>query len=353
MTGKKHKKKMKSLKSLAKKSKGPVTAQSLLASVAVKNVVGKDKKTTNNIFSLMKKSHDSVESTKEEKNDGVGNEHDEQQQQQHRHHGTKKKGHHKKHHKKKKHSSMKMMSAFSIGNKKSHKNPFGKSSNNNNSSTSGGLNAFGHVKKKSAMFLQAKAVNTDRFAHFEQVKRKKAKGKRPDDIPGGRLKDLGYPEELVDAWTSASRGNLKEVKRFVDRGNNINMLPGCYPNGTLLHQAAQRGHIEVVKYLVGQKADVNALDDVRNTPLHRAARFGKTDIVRYLLSKKANPEPLNEMERTPWELAKLNWNEEAAALLPIGDLTNIAARLKYEERIQMVLEEKSVVMTTSGGEEGR
>ena len=33
----------------------------------------------------MKKSHDSVESTKEEKNDGVGNEHDEQQQQ-HRHH---------------------------------------------------------------------------------------------------------------------------------------------------------------------------------------------------------------------------------------------------------------------------
>ena len=35
---------------------------------------------------------------------------------------------------------------------------------------------------------------------------------------------------------------------------------------------------------------------------------------------------------------------------PIGDLTNIAARLKYEERIQMVLEEKSVVMTTSGGE---
>ena len=140
------------------------------------------------------------------------------------------------------------------------------------------------------------------------------------------------------------------MKRFVDRGNNINMLPGCYPNGTLLHQAAQRGHIEVVKYLVGQKADVNALDDVRNTPLHRAARFGKTDIVRYLLSKKANPEPLNEMERTPWELAKLNKNEEAAALLPIGDLTNIAARLKYEERIQMVLEEKSVVMTTSGGE---
>ena len=66
------KKKLKHLKSLAKKSRGPVTAQSLLASVAVKNVVGDDKKTTNNIFSLMKKSQDSVESTKEEKHDGGG-----------------------------------------------------------------------------------------------------------------------------------------------------------------------------------------------------------------------------------------------------------------------------------------
>ena len=61
---------------------------------------------------------------------------------------------------------MKMMSAFSMGNKKSHKNPFGKSSNNNNSSTSGGLNAFGHVKKESAMFLQAKAVNTKMICTF-------------------------------------------------------------------------------------------------------------------------------------------------------------------------------------------
>lgn len=315
------KKKLKHLKSLAKKSRGPVTAQSLLASVAVKNVVGDDQKTTNNIFSLMKKSQDSVESKKEEKNDGEGH-HD----HHHKDGSHKKKGH--RHKKKKKHKA----TAFSVGSKI---NPFGKSSHNS-SSSSPSSNA---VRKKSAMFLQARAVNTDRFAHSDQVKRKKKKGKRPEDIPGGRLKDLGYPEELVDAWTSASRGNLKEVKRFVDRGNNINMLPGCYPNGTLLHQAAQRGHIEVVEYLVGQKADVNALDDVRNTPLHRAARFGKTDIVRCLLKNKANLEPLNEMDRTPWELAKLNGNEEAAALLPIGDLTNIAARLKYEERIRMVLEE--------------
>ena len=100
----------------------------------------------------------------------------------------------------------------------------------------------------------------------------------------------------------------------------------------------------MVKYLVEKKADVNSLDDVRNTPLHRAARFGKTEVVRFLLKNKANPEPMNEMDHTPWELAKLNGNEEAAALLPIGDLTNIAARLKYEERIRLVLEEKAAAI---------
>ena len=324
MTGKRHHgKKIKSLKSLARKSKGPVSAQSLLASVAVKNVLTDDKKGTNNIFSLMKKSHDSIDSTKEEeKHDGDSERH-------------RKKKSHKKHHHKKKKPSMKVMGAFSMGKKKpGHNSPLAKK----------GTSESVRPKKHSAMFLQARAVNTDRFAHTNSEKRKKAKGKRPDDIPGGRLKDLGYPEELVDAWTSASRGNLKEVKRFIDRGNNINMLPGCYPNGTLLHQACQRGHLDVVKYLVEKKADVNSLDDVRNTPLHRAARFGKTEVVRFLLKNKANPEPMNEMDHTPWELAKLNENEEAAALLPIGDLTNIAARLKYEERIRLVLEEKAAAV---------
>ena len=43
------------VESLARKSKGPVSAQSLLASVAVKNVLTDDKKGTNNIFSLMRK----------------------------------------------------------------------------------------------------------------------------------------------------------------------------------------------------------------------------------------------------------------------------------------------------------
>ena len=63
------------------------------------------------------KSHDSIDSTKEEKHDGDSEHH------------RKKKSHKKHHHKKKKHS-MKMMGAFSMGKKKlGHNSPLAKKGN--------------------------------------------------------------------------------------------------------------------------------------------------------------------------------------------------------------------------------
>ncbi len=202
------------------------------------------------------------------------------------------------------------------------------------------VNVPGHHDVKrghSSMYLQAQAVNKARMSGKEKVKRERSKKKRPESLPGGRLKDLGYQEELVDIWTSASRGDLKAVEHFVSKGHNLNMQPGCYPNGTILHEAVQNGHIAIVRFLIEKGCDVNAVDDVLNTALHRAARFAQTDIIRVLLNARAHPDPINDMERTPWELAKLNGNEGAAALLPIGDLTNIAAMLQMEEKLAAVL----------------
>ena len=210
------------------------------------------------------------------------------------------------------------------------------------------VNVPGHhdVKKgRSSMFLQAQAVNKARMSGEKVKKRESSKKKRPESIPGGRLKDLGYQEELVDIWTCASRGHLEAVEHFVSKGHDINMQPGCYPNGTILHEAVQSGHIAIVRFLIEKGCDVNAVDDVLNTPLHRAARFARTDIIRVLLNARAKPDPINDMERTPWELAKLNGNEGAAALLPIGDLTNVAAMLQMEQKLATVLNQPSQPQT--------
>jgi hypothetical protein len=56
-----------------------------------------------------------------------------------------------------------------------------------------------------------------------------------------------------------------------------------------LHMAALNGDITTVKSLLLQGAYINARDQLECTPLYRAASKGHTEIVRLLLEQKANP----------------------------------------------------------------
>jgi len=55
---------------------------------------------------------------------------------------------------------------------------------------------------------------------------------------------------------------------------------------TLLHIAAKNGYMEFTKFLVKEKADVNAVDEDGRTPLYLAAVEGKLDIVKYFVENK-------------------------------------------------------------------
>lgn len=93
------------------------------------------------------------------------------------------------------------------------------------------------------------------------------------------------------------KGNLDAVKRYLAGGADINAFDG---NGsTLLHLAAWEGRKELVLYLLGQGADINAepkdtQDNKRTqdnkddrTPIHGAAVSGHTEIVRMLVERGA------------------------------------------------------------------
>jgi ankyrin repeat protein len=90
------------------------------------------------------------------------------------------------------------------------------------------------------------------------------------------------------------KGNLDAVKRYLAGGADINAFDG---NGsTLLHLAAWEGRKELVLYLLGQGADINAerKDNKRtqddkddHTPIHGAAVSGHTEIVRMLVERGA------------------------------------------------------------------
>ena len=80
---------------------------------------------------------------------------------------------------------------------------------------------------------------------------------------------------------AAEKGNLPDVKRHLARGVAVNAKD--FDRYTPLHLAAREGHKEVVEYLVGKGADVNAKAPAwGRTPLGTAAERGHTDVVEIL-----------------------------------------------------------------------
>ena len=59
--------------------------------------------------------------------------------------------------------------------------------------------------------------------------------------------------------------------------------------GTVLHEAAFKGHLLVAEYLLANGGDVNARDSNQATPLYHAARSGHKRVVELLLAKGAKP----------------------------------------------------------------
>ena len=64
--------------------------------------------------------------------------------------------------------------------------------------------------------------------------------------------------------------------------------------------------LKIVKYLVGNGADVNAMGKYYETPLHTAAKNGKVKIVKYLVEKGADVNAVNELYETPLDYAAFN-----------------------------------------------
>ncbi|MGE0634746.1 MAG: ankyrin repeat domain-containing protein, partial [Pseudobdellovibrionaceae bacterium] len=70
-----------------------------------------------------------------------------------------------------------------------------------------------------------------------------------------------------------------------------------------LHDACREGHLEVVRFLIQEKSNVNALTNLRNSPLHLASRNGHFDIIKLLVGEGANIYIKNKMGQTPLDVA--------------------------------------------------
>jgi len=97
--------------------------------------------------------------------------------------------------------------------------------------------------------------------------------------------------------------------------------------GKLLCYASRFGYVELVQYLLANKADVSAVGENRSTPLHFASENGHEEVAQLLLDKGANVSTTNNYGWTPLHLASQNGHEVARLLLEMD--ANISAADNY------------------------
>ncbi|XP_031344795.1 ankyrin repeat domain-containing protein 39-like [Photinus pyralis] len=88
-------------------------------------------------------------------------------------------------------------------------------------------------------------------------------------------------------WPAAQFGDLKKVQKLINNGVDVDLRDSA--GYTSLHYAARNGHLDVCKFLIQSKADINAVTrSGRVTALHRACTAGQLDVVNFLIECKAN-----------------------------------------------------------------
>lgn len=149
-----------------------------------------------------------------------------------------------------------------------------------------------------------------------------------------------HPEQLnMQLCEAIIDKNIEAIKKAVSDGADINAhfhnplggilhMPSFYKeNETHLHfVAAQRQYKTIAELLIKLGANVNALNDDKETPLHIATESNNADIVKLLLENGADVNAKNDHEATPLYYAKTS---DVAKLL-ISHGADLNARYKTD-----------------------
>ena len=98
---------------------------------------------------------------------------------------------------------------------------------------------------------------------------------------------------------AACYGKLNVVKVLIEMGADVDSLCGGKWKQTALFDAVYQENEEIIRFLIENKANVNAEDYCKETPLFKAVYRGFERIVKLLLENGADPNFSNDRKRTP------------------------------------------------------
>ena len=105
----------------------------------------------------------------------------------------------------------------------------------------------------------------------------------------------------TDLHRSVEQENLEIVRTLIAQGVNVNAVNS--DGHTLLHVAAYYGHLNVVIFLLGAGAQINVVNGAGYTPLHLAAHDGHLNVVSFLLGAGVQINAVSGAGYTPLHVA--------------------------------------------------
>ncbi|KAJ7525296.1 hypothetical protein O6H91_17G044500 [Diphasiastrum complanatum] len=155
---------------------------------------------------------------------------------------------------------------------------------------------------------------------------------------------LAEKPAIKKVWEAVKEGNLEEVRRSIESGEDVS-LPNPVTLDTPLLIAAKTAHKEMLTFLLSKGASVTNRNRVGDTALHWAAFKGDEELVLLLLSKGADKDARGEFSNTPLHLACCGNHysvanillQEGASVTIRNDFGNTPHRISMDSKIKQML----------------
>ena len=130
-------------------------------------------------------------------------------------------------------------------------------------------------------------------------------------VPLSVVWSASLDEQLLDNIKIKYGSNLEKIQKLVKFGADVNVKDRLWGDTTALMYASKYNKLAIVKFLVENGAEVNAVDNDKRTALMYASSNGEDNkIVHYLLSKGAdiNAKDINGENALMRATSKYQWD---------------------------------------------